>query len=120
MIYNVDEEEFRKRRLASYREYKLAAWLPPILAKALIVRVYIVRALDLHPKDLGGSSDPYLVVRLGDQVRNDRDNFQPCNLRPTFGKYVASPAHVQYEYICNNGFSTRMFWLMSPESSNSK
>ena len=93
MIYNVNEEEFQKRRLESYRKYKLAQWLPPILPKALIVRVYIVRAIDLHPQDLGGSSDPYLVVRLGDQVRNDRDNYQANNLRPTFGKYAASPAH---------------------------
>lgn len=91
MIYEVNEEQFKQRRLESYRKYKLAQWLPPILEKHMIVRVYCVRAVDLHPKDMGGTSDPYLVVRLGEQVRNDRENYQACNLRPTFGKYAPPP-----------------------------
>lgn len=53
-----------------------------ILQKALmhtqqcIVRVYMIEGYDLASRDIGSDSDPYLVISVGDQVFNERDNYQ--------------------------------------------
>ena len=36
----------------------------------LLVRVYVVRAQNLHPMDPNGKADPYLVCSLGKSVCN--------------------------------------------------
>ncbi|KAF1773512.1 C2 domain [Phytophthora cactorum] len=56
-----------------------------------LVRVYVLDALNLHPKDANNRCDPYLRVSLGDgrrreQLFNDRDNYQPETLTPKFHK----------------------------------
>ncbi|ETM03354.1 hypothetical protein L917_00416 [Phytophthora nicotianae] len=56
-----------------------------------LVRVYVLDALNLHPKDANNRCDPYLRVSLGDgrrreQMFNDRDNYQPETLTPKFHK----------------------------------
>jgi hypothetical protein len=54
----------------------------------LKVRVYVIRASGLHPEDLSGKSDPYLVVKLGSHTISDRENYIPRQLNPTFGRYI--------------------------------
>jgi len=42
--------------------------------KEYVVRAYILKARNLVPMDDDGASDPYLVVKLGSDVRDDRKN----------------------------------------------
>ncbi|XP_070555288.1 otoferlin-like isoform X9 [Ptychodera flava] len=52
----------------------------------VLVRVYIVKAIDLHPADMNGKADPYLVLLLGKNKVNDKENYISKQLNPTFGK----------------------------------
>lgn len=61
----------------------------------LCVRLYVVKGIDLKPKDSSGKSDPYLVVSLGGNEKlgncqriDDRFNYLPKTINPTFGKYI--------------------------------
>ena len=49
-------------------------------------RVYVVKAKDLHPMDINGKADPYLVLQLGSKRISDKDNYVSKNLNPVFGK----------------------------------
>ena len=44
------------------------------------------QANDLHPADINGKADPYLVIRLGGKVQNDKENYISKQLNPVFGK----------------------------------
>lgn len=52
-----------------------------------VLRVYCVQALNLRPLDILGRSDPYIVVKLGNQVINDKENYIKNQVLPVFGKY---------------------------------
>ena len=41
-----------------------------------IVRVYMIEGFNFANKDIGGASDPYLVLTCGKKVYNERDNYQ--------------------------------------------
>eukprot|EP00033_Pygsuia_biforma_P002484 GCRY01002754.1.p1 GENE.GCRY01002754.1~~GCRY01002754.1.p1 ORF type:complete len:1277 (-),score=458.89 GCRY01002754.1:265-4095(-) len=59
------------------------------------VRVYITKGMQMVPKDMDGSSDPYLVVRNGkgkEHVIKDSDNYKPNTLQPDFFKCYELPA----------------------------
>ncbi|XP_042241541.1 myoferlin-like isoform X2 [Homarus americanus] len=67
--------------------------LPLILAgfpsperQEVTVRVYVVLGQDLAPKDAGGSSDPYVVVKLGKTTKTSKDNYRPNTINPLFGE----------------------------------
>ncbi|XP_041442887.1 dysferlin isoform X3 [Xenopus laevis] len=51
-----------------------------------LVRVYIVRAFGLQPKDTNGKCDPYVKISIGKKSVNDQENYIPCTLEPVFGK----------------------------------
>ena len=51
-----------------------------------MVRVYVVKANDLHPMDINGKADPYLVLVLGNKRTSDKDNYVSKQLNPVFGK----------------------------------
>lgn len=52
----------------------------------VLVRVYIVKGNDLHPMDLNGKADPYIVLQLGSKRISDKDNYVSKQLNPVFGK----------------------------------
>ncbi|XP_069779523.1 dysferlin isoform X4 [Narcine bancroftii] len=51
-----------------------------------LVRVYVIRAIGLQPKDSNGKCDPYVKVSLGKKCINDHDNYIPSTLDPEFGR----------------------------------
>ncbi|XP_003703242.1 otoferlin isoform X3 [Megachile rotundata] len=52
----------------------------------VLVRVYIVKANDLHPCDLNGKADPYVVLQLGGKRISDKEHYVSKQLNPVFGK----------------------------------
>ncbi|XP_071746024.1 otoferlin isoform X2 [Lepeophtheirus salmonis] len=52
----------------------------------VLVRVYVVKANDLHPMDINGKADPYLVLQLGSKRTSDKENYISKQLNPIFGK----------------------------------
>ncbi|XP_061619874.1 dysferlin isoform X3 [Phyllopteryx taeniolatus] len=60
--------------------------LPPNGAEECLVRVYVVQARGLQPKDANGKCDPYVRITLGKKTINDHENYIPCTLEPVFGK----------------------------------
>uniref|UniRef100_A0ABM5GKW0 Dysferlin isoform X4 n=1 Tax=Pogona vitticeps TaxID=103695 RepID=A0ABM5GKW0_9SAUR len=51
-----------------------------------LVRIYIIRAFDLQPKDANGKCDPYVKISVGKKSISDQDHYIPCTLEPVFGK----------------------------------
>ncbi|XP_028329756.1 dysferlin [Gouania willdenowi] len=62
--------------------------LPPNGIEECLVRVYIVQAHGLQPKDRHGKCDPYVKITLGKKSINDHDNYVSCTLDPVFGKML--------------------------------
>ncbi|XP_056156157.1 dysferlin [Lampris incognitus] len=60
--------------------------LPPNGIEECLIRVYVIQANGLQPKDANGKCDPYVKITLGKKTINDRDNHIPCTLDPVFGK----------------------------------
>ena len=52
----------------------------------VLVRIYVVKGSDLHPADLNGKADPYVVINLGSKRVSDKDNYISKQLNPIFGK----------------------------------
>ncbi|XP_021379810.1 otoferlin-like isoform X8 [Mizuhopecten yessoensis] len=65
----------------------------------VLVRVYVVKANDLHPADMNGKADPYLVIRLGQTTINDKENYLSKQLNPVFGKCVEIEATFPMESL---------------------
>ncbi|XP_064864984.1 otoferlin isoform X4 [Oncorhynchus nerka] len=52
----------------------------------VLVRVFVVRATDLHPADVNGKADPYVIIKLGKSELKDKENYISKQLNPVFGK----------------------------------
>ncbi|XP_011064503.1 PREDICTED: otoferlin-like [Acromyrmex echinatior] len=73
---------------------------PPQESVKLLVRLYVVKGINLQPKDpLSGKSDPYLYVKLGKNSINDRKNYIPNQLNPTFGRVFEMEASFPQDYM---------------------
>ncbi|KAG7207640.1 hypothetical protein KM043_009260 [Ampulex compressa] len=78
----------------------LCADYPPQEPVKLLVRLYVVKGINLHPNDpLSGKSDPYLCVKLGKNTISDRKNYVPNQLNPTFGKVFEIEAMLPQDYM---------------------
>ncbi|XP_039506896.1 otoferlin-like [Pimephales promelas] len=53
----------------------------------ILVRVYVIRATDLHPADINGKADPYIAIKLGNSDIKDKENYISKQLNPVFGKF---------------------------------
>nr|XP_046257071.1 myoferlin [Scatophagus argus] len=60
--------------------------LPESGPQECLVRIYVVRCIDLQPKDTNGMCDPYIRISLGRKTLDDRDNYRPNTLNPEFGR----------------------------------
>ncbi|XP_040849283.1 fer-1-like protein 5 [Ochotona curzoniae] len=58
-----------------------------------LVRVYIVRAINLQPQDYNGLCDPYVILKMGQTKLGNRDTYRPNTLDPIFG--------MLFELTCN-------------------
>ncbi|XP_041511848.1 fer-1-like protein 5 [Microtus oregoni] len=58
-----------------------------------MVRVYLIRAINLQPQDYNGLCDPYVILKLGQTKLGNRDLYYPNTLDPIFG--------TMYELTCN-------------------
>uniref|UniRef100_A0A8C6MM89 Otoferlin n=1 Tax=Nothobranchius furzeri TaxID=105023 RepID=A0A8C6MM89_NOTFU len=48
----------------------------------VLVRIYVIRATDLHPADINGKADPYVAIRLGKTEIKDKENYISKQLNP--------------------------------------
>lgn len=67
----------------------------------VLVRVYVVKATDLHPMDLNGKADPYVVLQLGGKRISDKDNYVSKQLNPVFGKCFEIEATFPQDSLLN-------------------
>lgn len=67
----------------------------------VLVRVYIVKATDLHPMDLNGKADPYVVLQLGSKRVSDKENYVSKQLNPVFGKCFEIEATFPQDSLLN-------------------
>jgi len=51
----------------------------------------VLQAIDLHPADINGKADPYIVIRIGQSVISDKEHYISKQLNPVFGKYESFP-----------------------------
>ncbi|XP_065805381.1 myoferlin isoform X2 [Labrus bergylta] len=60
--------------------------LPDSGPQECLVRIYIICAIDLQPKDNNGGCDPYIKISLGRNSIDDRDSYLPNTTCPVFGR----------------------------------
>ncbi|GAA6227910.1 myoferlin-like [Lates japonicus] len=60
--------------------------LPDSGPQECLVRIYVVRGIDLQPKDNNGRCDPYIKISLGRNTIEDRDHYLPNTISPVFGR----------------------------------
>ncbi|CAF1637643.1 unnamed protein product [Adineta ricciae] len=66
--------------------HRLMSNFPSNNVEECLVRIYIIRGIDLQPKDANGKSDPYIEIQLGKIRLDNRDERIPNTTNPVFGK----------------------------------
>uniref|UniRef100_A0A4W3GET3 C2 domain-containing protein n=1 Tax=Callorhinchus milii TaxID=7868 RepID=A0A4W3GET3_CALMI len=79
-IYPLPEDPTSSLPPAQFRQ------LPPSEPQVCTVRLYVVRALNLQPKDRNGLCDAYIKLSLGKVTVDDREGYVPNTLNPVFGR----------------------------------
>jgi hypothetical protein len=51
-----------------------------------VVNLYMLEGYDFASHDLGSQSDPYLTIQCGENIFNERENYQTDQLCPKFNK----------------------------------
>ncbi|XP_029981481.1 fer-1-like protein 6 [Sphaeramia orbicularis] len=86
-LYKLSEDEAEDwDDLADAGLCRVSRGIPPNNPTQVLIRVYVVSAINLHPADPDGKADPYIVLRLGKKEIRDRDNYIPKQLNPVFGR----------------------------------
>uniref|UniRef100_A0A670IQB9 C2 domain-containing protein n=1 Tax=Podarcis muralis TaxID=64176 RepID=A0A670IQB9_PODMU len=67
--------------------------LPDNVCESCLVRIYIIRAFNLEPKDSNGLCDPYVKIKVGKKKVGEREEYIPNTLEPVFGR--------MFEIMCN-------------------
>lgn len=80
-----------KEYFESGKQEKFAVNLPRfnrnlMLEVPIVVRAYIVEALNLRSRDVHGNSDAFIKLEFGGQVISDRAHYVPNQFSPVFGK----------------------------------
>ncbi|XP_060862010.1 fer-1-like protein 6 [Metopolophium dirhodum] len=82
-----DEQDTSQEQLFSNTASQIWPGLKSNAKCNIIVRIYILRAYNLHPGDISGLSDPYIEIVLGKSIRiSDSKNYVPKTLNPLFGR----------------------------------
>ncbi|KAK0180464.1 hypothetical protein PV327_006103 [Microctonus hyperodae] len=77
----------------------LLAGYPPQDFVKLLIRIYVIKGINLHPCDaLSGRSDPYLVIKFGKNNINDKKNYIPNQTNPTFGRSFEMEAYLPRDH----------------------
>ncbi|XP_072773289.1 fer-1-like protein 4 [Taeniopygia guttata] len=69
-------------------EPKVSQGIPRNRPIKVLVRVYIVKATNLSPADPNGKADSYVVVTVGKQQKDTKEQYIPKQLNPVFGEVV--------------------------------
>ncbi|KAM4866873.1 otoferlin isoform 4-T4 [Thomomys bottae] len=85
-VYKVPLPEDMAREAGYDPTYGMFQGIPSNDPINVLVRVYVVRATDLHPADINGKADPYIAIRLGKTDIRDKENYISKQLNPVFGK----------------------------------
>ncbi|XP_054422301.1 otoferlin isoform X3 [Pteronotus mesoamericanus] len=85
-MYKVPLPEDVSREAGFDPTYGMFQGIPSNEPINVLVRVYVVRATDLHPADINGKADPYIAIRLGKTDIRDKENYISKQLNPVFGK----------------------------------
>ncbi|XP_072905190.1 myoferlin-like [Hemitrygon akajei] len=79
-IYPLPEDPMKPLPPPQFRQ------LPSSEPQDCLVRVYIIRALSLQPKDRNAMCDTYIKISLGKVLIDDREHYVPNTLNPVFGR----------------------------------
>ena len=52
----------------------------------MVVRIYMIEGFDLASRDIGGYSDPYLILKCGKKIYNEQKNYILDEPNPKFHK----------------------------------
>ncbi|XP_068119730.1 fer-1-like protein 4 [Hyperolius riggenbachi] len=67
-------------------EFQIMKGVPRNRPVKVLVRIYIVKATNLSPADPNGKADPYIVVKVGEQMVDSKERYIPKQLNPVFGE----------------------------------
>ncbi|XP_072259300.1 fer-1-like protein 4 [Pyxicephalus adspersus] len=67
-------------------EFQIMRGVPRNRPVKVLVRIYIVKATNLAPADPNGKADPYIIVKVGEQVMDSKERYIPKQLNPVFGE----------------------------------
>ncbi|XP_064487216.1 otoferlin-like [Ornithodoros turicata] len=82
-------------------QYGLFQGLPNNDPIHVLVRIYVVKATDLHPADMNGKADPYIIINLGSRRNSDKENYISKQLNPVFGKCFEFEATFPQDSLLN-------------------